>query len=213
MFPASDLSQLRRSPEQSRSYFQHERFREEAPLEEGGVQRQEVPQRLLVLIQASIHSPVVFLLALNVLLLMLGFMFANFMTTVLFTWMPAFVYGKFHLSLAMAGFTATATSPSIVSGRVVATVMAAVIFSSGTSAAVVMIEDVAPVVLRERSEQRAQLLRVELGVARDEHAALPGGDGLGGIQRVGARIAEAADRDVVIAFVGACRLRHKTVRS
>jgi len=43
----------------------------------------------------------------TVLLLMLGFMCANFMATVLFTWMPAFVYGKFHLSLAMAGLTAT----------------------------------------------------------------------------------------------------------
>jgi len=34
-------------------------------------------------------------------------MCANFMATVLFTWMAAFVYGKFHLSLAMAGLTAT----------------------------------------------------------------------------------------------------------
>ena len=43
----------------------------------------------------------------TVLLLMLGFMCANFMATVLFTWMPSFVFGKFHLSLAMAGLTAT----------------------------------------------------------------------------------------------------------
>ena len=41
------------------------------------------------------------------LLLMLAFMCANFTTMVLYTWMPNFVYGKFHLSLAMSGLTAT----------------------------------------------------------------------------------------------------------
>ncbi len=43
----------------------------------------------------------------TVLLLMLGFMCENFTGMVLLTWMPSFLYGKFHLSLAMAGLTAT----------------------------------------------------------------------------------------------------------
>jgi len=43
----------------------------------------------------------------TVIILMLAFMGVNFTTMVLFTWMPTFLYGKFHLSLAMAGLTAT----------------------------------------------------------------------------------------------------------
>jgi MFS family permease len=43
----------------------------------------------------------------TVITLMLAFMCENFTTMVLFTWMPSFLYGKFHLSLAMAGLTAT----------------------------------------------------------------------------------------------------------
>ena len=43
----------------------------------------------------------------TVLLLMLGFMCENFTGMVLLTWMPSFLYGKFHLSLAMAGLMAT----------------------------------------------------------------------------------------------------------
>jgi MFS family permease len=41
------------------------------------------------------------------LLLLAAFMCANFVALVLLSWMPAFLYGKFHLSLAMAGLTAT----------------------------------------------------------------------------------------------------------
>jgi MFS family permease len=41
------------------------------------------------------------------LLCMAGFMCENFTTMVLFTWMPTLLYQKFHLSLAMAGLTAT----------------------------------------------------------------------------------------------------------
>jgi MFS family permease len=40
-------------------------------------------------------------------LLMGAFLCANFVAVVLLTWMPKFLYDKFHLSLAMAGFTAT----------------------------------------------------------------------------------------------------------
>jgi len=40
-------------------------------------------------------------------LCMAGFMCENFTTMVLFTWMPMLLYQKFHLSLAMAGLTAT----------------------------------------------------------------------------------------------------------
>jgi MFS family permease len=40
-------------------------------------------------------------------LCMLAFLCQNFTTMVLFTWMPALLYRKFHLSLAMAGLTAT----------------------------------------------------------------------------------------------------------
>lgn len=43
----------------------------------------------------------------TVITLMLAFMCENFTTMVLFTWMPIFLYNKFHLSLAMAGLTAT----------------------------------------------------------------------------------------------------------
>ena len=38
---------------------------------------------------------------------MAAFMCENFTTMVLFTWMPMLLYNKFHLSLAMAGLTAT----------------------------------------------------------------------------------------------------------
>jgi sugar phosphate permease len=38
---------------------------------------------------------------------MLAFMCENFTTMVLFTWMPTFLYHKYHLSLAAAGLTAT----------------------------------------------------------------------------------------------------------
>ena len=40
-------------------------------------------------------------------LCMVGFMCENFTTMVLFTWMPMLLYQKFHLSLALAGLTAT----------------------------------------------------------------------------------------------------------
>ncbi|HTM51770.1 MAG TPA: MFS transporter [Bryobacteraceae bacterium] len=40
-------------------------------------------------------------------LLMGAFLCSNFVAVVLLTWMPKFLYDKFHLSLAMAGFTAT----------------------------------------------------------------------------------------------------------
>ncbi len=43
----------------------------------------------------------------TVLLLMTGFMLDNFVGMVLLTWMPKFLYDKFHLSLALAGLTAT----------------------------------------------------------------------------------------------------------
>jgi MFS family permease len=41
------------------------------------------------------------------LLCMAAFMCENFTTMVLFTWMPTLLYQKFHMSLAMAGLTAT----------------------------------------------------------------------------------------------------------
>ncbi len=40
-------------------------------------------------------------------LLMGAFLGANFVALVLLSWMPRFLYGKFHLSLAMAGLSAT----------------------------------------------------------------------------------------------------------
>ncbi len=43
----------------------------------------------------------------TVLLLMAAFMCDNFVGMVLLSWMPKFLYDKFHLSLAMAGLTAT----------------------------------------------------------------------------------------------------------
>ncbi len=38
---------------------------------------------------------------------MAAFLCQNFMAMVLFTWMPTFLYEKFHLNPAMAGLTAT----------------------------------------------------------------------------------------------------------
>lgn len=43
----------------------------------------------------------------TVLLLMGAFVCANFVALVLLSWMPTFLYTRFHLSLAMAGLTAT----------------------------------------------------------------------------------------------------------
>ncbi len=43
----------------------------------------------------------------TILFLMVAFMCENFTAMVLFTWMPTYLYQKFHLSLAMAGLTAT----------------------------------------------------------------------------------------------------------
>ncbi len=43
----------------------------------------------------------------TVLILMVAFMLDNFVGMVLLTWMPKFLYDKFHLSLAVAGLTAT----------------------------------------------------------------------------------------------------------
>ena len=43
----------------------------------------------------------------TVLFLMAAFMCDNFVVMVLFSWMPKFLYDKFHLGLAMAGLTAT----------------------------------------------------------------------------------------------------------
>ncbi len=40
-------------------------------------------------------------------LLMLAFLCSNFVAVVLLSWMPKFLYDRFHLSLAAAGFTAT----------------------------------------------------------------------------------------------------------
>jgi len=43
----------------------------------------------------------------TVLFLMAAFMCDNFVVMVLFSWMPKFLYDKFHMGLAMAGLTAT----------------------------------------------------------------------------------------------------------
>jgi len=43
----------------------------------------------------------------TVILLMAAFMCENFTAMVIFTWLPTFLYEKFHMSLAMAGLTAT----------------------------------------------------------------------------------------------------------
>jgi MFS family permease len=43
----------------------------------------------------------------TLMLCMVAFMCENFTAMVLFTWMPTFLYQKYHLSLAMAGLTAT----------------------------------------------------------------------------------------------------------
>ena len=40
-------------------------------------------------------------------ILLAAFLCANFVAVVVLTWMPKFLYDKFHLSLAAAGLTAT----------------------------------------------------------------------------------------------------------
>lgn len=52
-------------------------------------------------------NPLVLLRIASVRYLMLAFLCANFVAVVLLSWMPKFLYDKFHMTLAMAGFTAT----------------------------------------------------------------------------------------------------------
>jgi len=52
-------------------------------------------------------SPVAPAITLPLACLLLAFMCANFVAVVLLSWMPKFLYDRFHMSLAMAGLTAT----------------------------------------------------------------------------------------------------------
>lgn len=54
-----------------------------------------------------IHTFAVLLRKPTVLCLMAAFLCANFVAVVLLSWMPKFLYDKFHMTLAMAGLTAT----------------------------------------------------------------------------------------------------------
>jgi MFS family permease len=60
------------------------------------VRRKPVRQEVLTILRTP-----------TVLTLMLVFICANFVALVLLTWMPAYLYGKFHLSLAQAALMAT----------------------------------------------------------------------------------------------------------
>jgi MFS family permease len=72
-----------------------------ADLEDFGIRRHESPRMpLLDFLKVIWATP-------TVLLCMTAFTLANFVAMVLLSWMPAFLFEKFHLSLAMAGLTAT----------------------------------------------------------------------------------------------------------
>jgi MFS family permease len=58
-------------------------------------------------IPASVGSPRRLIANPCVLCLMAAFLCANFVAVVLLSWIPKFLYDKFHLNLAMAGLTAT----------------------------------------------------------------------------------------------------------
>jgi MFS family permease len=60
-----------------------------------------------------------------VVLLVLAFIGANFVAVIFLTWMPTFLYQKFHMSLSMAGLSATAylqmaSVPGVFTGGIVA---------------------------------------------------------------------------------------------
>ena len=59
------------------------------------------------LADAAAARPGLLIAPLAAVLLMAAFLCANFVAIVLLSWMPKFLYDKFHLSLAGAGFTAT----------------------------------------------------------------------------------------------------------
>ena len=74
---------------------------EVADLVEGGVAPAIAPRMSIIdFLKVIWRTP-------TVILLMAAFMCENFTAMVLFTWMPTYLYEKFHMSLAMAGLTAT----------------------------------------------------------------------------------------------------------
>jgi sugar phosphate permease len=78
--------------------FLHETPRGAADHEEGGapLPRLSLPAALRLAWQTP-----------TILALLLGFMCANYVAMVVYSWMPSFLKEKFQLNLAMAGFTAT----------------------------------------------------------------------------------------------------------
>lgn len=69
-------------------------------LREPAVTAQAVPPPTLAAFGSLLRTP-------TVLCLLAAFMCANFVAVVLLSWMPKFLYDKFHMTLAMAGLTAT----------------------------------------------------------------------------------------------------------
>jgi MFS family permease len=67
---------------------------------ERGPERTAAPLRLPDFIRLVLRTP-------TVLCLMGAFMCANFVAVVLLSWMPKFLFDKFHMGLAMSGLTAT----------------------------------------------------------------------------------------------------------
>jgi MFS family permease len=86
------LSRFLREPKRGAADF------EDAGVGEQSKVKEQVPLRELVKIIWGTPTA---------LILMGAFMCANFVALVLLSWMPKFLYDKFHLSLAMAGLSAT----------------------------------------------------------------------------------------------------------
>ena len=71
-----------------------------ADLQQGDTPVTAPPMKTRDFVQLMLGTP-------TVLLLMAAFMCENFTAMVLFTWMPTYLFKQFHMSLAMAGLTAT----------------------------------------------------------------------------------------------------------
>ena len=69
-------------------------------LREPAVTADAAPPPTVAAFRALLRTP-------TVLCLLAAFMCANFVAVVLLSWMPKFLYDKFHMTLAMAGLTAT----------------------------------------------------------------------------------------------------------
>src|SRR5581483_10172643 len=74
----------------------HRKLREPAPVKKAAEAKMPLGETFALLLRTP-----------TVLCLLGAFLCANFVAVVLLSWMPKFLYDKFHMTLAMAGLTAT----------------------------------------------------------------------------------------------------------